>query len=249
MPRTGPYELGFYISPDSTPLLDIGCNTGELMQYALNLGVSEVHGIDINRVAIDKAKAVFENDDRATVTHTSADNIPLANDSVNFIVCSEVLEHVPSHLLPAVISEARRVIKPGGRFVITVPHHGLFDFLDPANVRFTFPKLFSLVSRALGGGGRDAGFEGEKHGVERHHHFSVVELSQLLSPEFSIDTVRTRGAFFFPILEALQFPFYRKGWVDSWAFRMLSKAQELDYRIPWPKRLAYNVLVVASPGD
>ena len=29
----GPYDLGHYISSASTPLLDIGCNTGEFMKY------------------------------------------------------------------------------------------------------------------------------------------------------------------------------------------------------------------------
>jgi len=245
--KPGPHDLGYYISAASSPLLDIGCNTGELMQYALELGVSEAHGVDINRAATDQARAKFSSDNRATVTHTSADDIPLDDSSVVCIVCSEVLEHVPAELRRGVIAEALRVIRPGGRLIITVPHHGIFDFMDPANVRFHFPRLFAGISRQLGGGGRDAGFEGEKHGVVRHHHFTVSELTTLLSPHFSIKKIRYRGAFVFPFCEWIQFPFYRMGGVDTWLFRVVAKIQELDYRIPWTKRLAYNVLVVASP--
>jgi SAM-dependent methyltransferase len=44
---------------------------------------------------------------------------PLADDSFDAVVCTQVLEHVrsPAH----VVAELRRVLRPGGRFVVTVP--------------------------------------------------------------------------------------------------------------------------------
>lgn len=49
----------------------------------------------------------------------SAEDIPVADDQFNAVMLSEVLEHLPD---PArVLAEARRVIRPGGRIVATMP--------------------------------------------------------------------------------------------------------------------------------
>jgi len=40
-----------------------------------------------------------------------------------------------------------RVLRPGAPFIITVPAAGLFAWLDPANVRLRFPRLFIVAVR------------------------------------------------------------------------------------------------------
>ena len=49
-------------------------------------------------------------------------SLPLDHGSVDLVWCSEVLEHVAdtAHLL----LEVRRVLRPGGRLLVTVPFHG-----------------------------------------------------------------------------------------------------------------------------
>jgi SAM-dependent methyltransferase len=49
-------------------------------------------------------------------------SLPLEHGAVDLVWCSEVLEHVPDtdHLL----LEVRRVLRPGGRLLVTVPFHG-----------------------------------------------------------------------------------------------------------------------------
>ena len=54
--------------------------------------------------------------------------IPLASASVETLVCSEVLEHIPDDT--AALQEFARVIRPGGRMVITVPVHQYFFSAD-----------------------------------------------------------------------------------------------------------------------
>jgi SAM-dependent methyltransferase len=50
---------------------------------------------------------------------TNAMHLPFANNSIDKIICSEVLEHVPNY--EAVIDELHRVLKPGGLLAISVP--------------------------------------------------------------------------------------------------------------------------------
>ncbi len=48
-----------------------------------------------------------------------AESIPLAGESVNSILCTELLEHVED--LEGVMSELHRVLKEGGILLVTVP--------------------------------------------------------------------------------------------------------------------------------
>lgn len=47
------------------------------------------------------------------------EKIPVADDTFDFILCTQVLEHVPSPL--AAVKELRRVLKSSGQLFITVP--------------------------------------------------------------------------------------------------------------------------------
>jgi ubiquinone/menaquinone biosynthesis C-methylase UbiE len=61
-------------------------------------------------------------------------SLPLEHASVDLVWCSEVLEHVAdtAHAL----LEARRVLRPGGRLLVTVPFHGRVQAAAIAFVRF-----------------------------------------------------------------------------------------------------------------
>ena len=48
--------------------------------------------------------------------------LPLGHGEVDLVWCSEVLEHVPDTV--GFLSEVRRVLRPGGRLLLTVPDHG-----------------------------------------------------------------------------------------------------------------------------
>lgn len=47
--------------------------------------------------------------------------IPLESNSVNYLLCDNVLEHIPMSDVPVVLFEIRRVLKVGGRAIIIVP--------------------------------------------------------------------------------------------------------------------------------
>lgn len=72
--------------------------------------------------------------------------LPILSDSVDTVLCSQVLEHVPE---PAkAMRELARVLRPGGHAIVTVPqewgiHQEPFDFY-----RFTRYGLVYLAERA-----------------------------------------------------------------------------------------------------
>jgi ubiquinone/menaquinone biosynthesis C-methylase UbiE len=49
-------------------------------------------------------------------------SLPLGHREIDVVWCSEVLEHVPDTI--GFLTEVRRVLRPGGRLLVTVPDHG-----------------------------------------------------------------------------------------------------------------------------
>ncbi len=74
------------------------------------------------------------------------DRWPVPDDSVDVVLTTETLEHV---LEPAVfLAEARRVLRNGGRIVITVPFSARWHYVPHDYWRFTPSSLRSLLERA-----------------------------------------------------------------------------------------------------
>jgi ubiquinone/menaquinone biosynthesis C-methylase UbiE len=68
--------------------------------------------------------------------------IPLPDSSVDFIVCSEVLEHIPDY--DEAMSELYRVAAPGAKVVFSMPNrYGLFWLYD--KFMFYFVKLVKKI--------------------------------------------------------------------------------------------------------
>lgn len=53
-------------------------------------------------------------------------SIPLASGSVDNIICTEVFEHIPNPVLA--LEELARLVKPGGRLILTAPFASLTHF-------------------------------------------------------------------------------------------------------------------------
>jgi SAM-dependent methyltransferase len=92
--------------------LDLGCGAGRFLTLAPG-GV----GVDVAPGALERAARNAPGADLRLVT----DQLPLAHGEVDLIWCSEVVEHVAGAL--ELLQECRRVLRPGGRLLLTTPGH------------------------------------------------------------------------------------------------------------------------------
>ena len=112
----------------------------------------------------------------------NAKNIPLETGTVDYLVCDQMLEHIPMADIHIVLSEIRRVLKEGAKCVIIVP-----DFRDAAeewlrhnhNEGFN-PLVYRFVSDPIYG---NQNHGGEFHQTPMsagflHHSLNAVGLSQ-----------------------------------------------------------------------
>jgi SAM-dependent methyltransferase len=100
-------------------VLDLGCGSGRFVAALRDAGADPV-GVEIAEAALERARAVAPGADLRLLE--PGGSLPLEHGSVDLVWCSEVLEHVADGA--GLLHEVRRVLRPGGRLLVTVPFHG-----------------------------------------------------------------------------------------------------------------------------
>ncbi len=139
-------------------ILDFGCGNGAILKEMSVLNPDARYiGVDVSETGLSQARKNFPN--VAFYKISDGGKIPLENESADFIFSSEVLEHV--YDTENAISELQRILKPGGKILLTVPYHGFVKNIliaitnfnrhfDPAgsHIRFFSKKtLLRLLKR------------------------------------------------------------------------------------------------------
>jgi SAM-dependent methyltransferase len=118
-------EGDFVFVPERIPLfreaigtgkrvLDLGCRSGALTRHLLE--GNEVVGVDVDPAALAKAAALGIEPVQANVEEP----LPFEDASFDAVVAGELLEHL--RFPDALAAEVRRVLRPGGVLVGSVPN-------------------------------------------------------------------------------------------------------------------------------
>ena len=119
------FNLTKYELNESGVMLDVGCGEGRHI-----FGIMQEHpemkciGLDMDNDSLHKAEEGYEyfksiSNAGAEFIKGSAYSLPFLDNSLDLIVCSEVLEHL--HQYNDAVKEIHRVLKPGGKFYASVP--------------------------------------------------------------------------------------------------------------------------------
>ena len=97
--------------------LDLGCGDGLLTRIILeSAGRREMVGVDPDPGEVSQAARLA----LYTSVHAArGDSVPEADRSFDWVLSNSVLEHIPD--LDPVLDEVARLLRPGGRFIFTVP--------------------------------------------------------------------------------------------------------------------------------
>jgi SAM-dependent methyltransferase len=107
-------------------VLDAGCGSGRMLEELVGYG--HVSGIELDPDAAEFAASRGFGE----VKQGSLEHLPWDDGTFELITCLDVLEHVPDHR--GALSELRRVTKPGGWLLLTVPaYQALWSLHDAAN--------------------------------------------------------------------------------------------------------------------
>jgi 2-polyprenyl-6-hydroxyphenyl methylase / 3-demethylubiquinone-9 3-methyltransferase len=124
---------------DSEKILDVGCGDGYYLYLLSNLGIKlSLTGADFDKRALESARKNLGSKKVRLVWADLMKRLPFEDKTFDKIVMSEVVEHLPDDVKG--LKEVRRVLKPGGILVLTVPNANYPFLWDPVN--WTLEHLF-----------------------------------------------------------------------------------------------------------
>ena len=145
-------------------VLDLGSGEGTFTEWLARIGAAPL-GVEVAEAAVRRARAAHPQLEFRLVPIDGS--LPLQDNSFDVVWATEVIEHVAD--TGRWLSEVRRVMKPGGRLLLTTPSHGRLRVALCGIERFSEP---------LG---------------DHLHLYTRASLSQLLR-EFGFGEVSVRAA-------------------------------------------------------
>ena len=111
--------LDHHVGPDprgERRVLDVGCGTGGMLQHLSRYG--RVEGVDTDEAAV----AFCRSRGLQNVSRAAIPPLPFPDSRFDLVTAFDLLEHVEDDA--GTLTEIRRVLAPGGTFLVSVPAYG-----------------------------------------------------------------------------------------------------------------------------
>lgn len=153
-------------------ILEVGCGGGHILRM---FPQCELTGVDVSGEMLRKAGRNLQGY-RVELLRGELQELDLPDGGFDLVICSEVLEHTVDP--EAVLGQIRRLVKPGGRVIVTFPNDPLVNRLKAVIRRSGLTILPPF--RRISWGGDDYHL----------HVWTVREMRKLLSRYFAITSAR-----------------------------------------------------------
>jgi ubiquinone/menaquinone biosynthesis C-methylase UbiE len=108
-------------------VLDAGCGSGPLMEAMRSKGAT-VSGFDLSSAMVELARQRLGEDAAVRVANLGA-ALPYPDDAFDVVVASLSLHYVEDWV--SALAELRRVLRPGGRLIVSIIHPTVYAIVYP----------------------------------------------------------------------------------------------------------------------
>ena len=132
-------------------VLDLGCGEGYVARMLLESGADFVHGFDISAEMVQLAQGAITDASRDRLrfeVRNLSTGLDLPASSFDDAVAVFLFNYLTLEETAEVLANVRRLVRPGGRFVFTVPHPSL-AWLRPNEAPFYFDGVDTTYQSAI----------------------------------------------------------------------------------------------------
>lgn len=183
-----PFLQALHAQRPQPQALDLGCGRGEWLELLGEQGF-KAHGVDLDEGMLEACR---ERGLQAEHTDAIASLRAHRDDSLDLVSAFHLVEHIPFEVLQTLISEALRVLRPGGLLIMETPNPenlsvGAHSFyLDPSHEKPLPPQLLGFLADYAGFQRQRTVRLQEAPPLHTDGDIGLIEVLEGISPDYAI---------------------------------------------------------------